>query len=139
MSIVTSLAAIKAADATLIADMAASAAAMVAEDGATDAHAWLGCSARERARGPVIMLSRLDTAHGIKRAGMVVLMDGTLDLLVSSRVGDGFLPLMDIEMNVHGLDPAIRLLDKDGDPVRSALVARLQVAARTLIPVRLAA
>ena len=139
MSTVASLAAIKAADATLIADMAAAAASLVAQDGATDAHAWLGCSARERARGPVIMLCRLDTAHGVKRAGVIVLMDGTIDLLISSRVGDVFLPLMDIEMNVHGLDAAIRLLDKDDDPARSALVARLQVAAWTLIPVRLAA
>ena len=139
MSIVTSVAALKAADPTLIGDMAAASDALVAHEGATDAHAWLGCSARERARGPVIMLARLDTSHGVRRAGVVVLMDGTLDLLVSSPVGGEFMPLMDIEMNVHGLDAAVRLLDKDGDPVRSALVARLHAAAKTAISARRAA
>jgi hypothetical protein len=139
MSIVQSIAALKAADPTLIGDMSVAVDALVACEGAADAHAWLGCSARERARGPVIMLARLDTAHGVRRAGVVVLMDGTLDLLISSPVGGEFLPLMDIEMNVHGLDAAIRLLDKDGDPVRSALVGRLQTAAKTLVSARRAA
>lgn len=133
MSIVQSVAALKATDPTLLGDMSAAAQALAAQDGAADGAAWLGCSARERARGPVIMLARLDTDHGIKRAGVIVLVDGTLDLLVSSSIGGEYLPLMDIEMNVHGLEPAMRLLGKDGDPVRSALVARLKAAARTTV------
>jgi hypothetical protein len=139
MSIVHAITALKAADPTLVGDMSLAMGALVAQDGAADPHAWLGCSARERARGPVIMLARLDTAQGVKRAGVAVLIDGTLDLLVSSSVGGEFLPLMDIEMNVHGLEPAMRLLDKDDDPVRSALVARLEVAAQKVVSARTAA
>lgn len=139
MSMVQSIAALKAADPTLIADMSAAAHALAAEDGAADAHSWLGCSPRERARGPVVMLSRLDSAHGIRRAGVVVLIDGTLDLLVSTSVGGEYLPLMDIEMNVHGLDPAMRMLEKDADPIRSSLVARLKIAAQATLSARTAA